>query len=362
MKLSYKLVTLFALLALLLLPTTVAFAKGPADGKVIFGGSYTLKSGDTLNGDLVMLGGAASIEKNATVTGSVVVMGGSVEVNGKVEGDILIIGGSVALGSAAVVDGNIATVGGGLSRDPGAVVNGTITNSNGPVLDFSSQSGDGNFIAPFIPRALPRAVFNPADIKLDFNPLLDFLNAFGQALVLGLLAALLVVFLPNAATRVGQAAVTQPLVAGGLGCLTIIFAPVAILLLALLSLTIILIPLTVTLIIIIAIALAAAFIFGEIALGLEVGQRIARAFKWEWPLPFAAGFGTFLLVLVVNAIGGLFFCFGWWVPTLVAVLALGAVAMTRFGMQAVGAPIAPISGVVEAVQPEEPGEPLPPAN
>jgi cytoskeletal protein CcmA (bactofilin family) len=362
MKLSYKLVTLIALLALLLLPTTVAFAKGPEDGKVIFGGSYTLKSGDTLAGDLVVLGGAASVESEAVVEGSLVVMGGSVEVNGKVNGDVLIIGGSVSLGSSSVIGGNITTVGGGLSRDPGAEVKGTITNSTGPVVNFGTQTGDGNFVSPFVPQALQRTVFNPGDINLDFNPLWDFLTALGQAILLALLAALVAVFLPNATLRVGQAAVTQPLTAGGLGCLTIIVAPFAIVLLALLSLTIILIPLTVTLILFIAIALAAAFIFGEIALGLEFGQRIARAFKWEWPLPLAAGVGTFLLVLVVNSIGGLLFCFGWWVPTLVAVLALGAVAMTRFGTQAVAAPIAPVSGVVQEVQPEQPGEPLPPAN
>ena len=78
MKPVTKLLSVLALLALLLIPVSPAFALelGPYDGgPVIFGGNYTLKSGDTLNGDLVVFGGNVTIEEDALVEGSIVVPG-----------------------------------------------------------------------------------------------------------------------------------------------------------------------------------------------------------------------------------------------------------------------------------------------
>lgn len=91
--------------------------------------------------------------------------------------------------------------------------------------------------------------------------------------------------------------------------LTVVLAPLA---LVLLIITILLIP--VALVAVIAIALAA--VFGWIAIGLEIGERFTKAIKQQWHPSLAAGLGTFLLALVANIIG-LITCVGWLAPFLV---------------------------------------------
>ena len=53
-----------ALLALLLLPVNPAFAltlDNPHHGRVVVGQNFTLNSGETLDGDLVVIGGQANL-------------------------------------------------------------------------------------------------------------------------------------------------------------------------------------------------------------------------------------------------------------------------------------------------------------
>jgi hypothetical protein len=165
--------------------------------------------------------------------------------------------------------------------------------------------------------------------------------------------------MPNHARRVANAIVEQPLTAGGVGCLTLIISVVVVFLLVALSLTIILLPVTIALMGFGSLALAAALLLGTIALGLETGNRLARAFKSEWPMPLAAFVGTLLLALVVNAISTILACFGWWAPFAVILVAIGGVVMTRFGSQAAQPPIAPVSAPILPPAPEAPEAPAP---
>jgi cytoskeletal protein CcmA (bactofilin family) len=356
MKTTFKFLTLLVLMAFLVMPTGSVLAKGLEDGKVVFGDSYTLQSGDTLSGDLVVLGGAVEIQTDATVEGNIVVMGGSMQVDGKVEGDVVMIGGTVSLGSNAVVEGNAVTVGGSLQRMEGAQIKGEIINTSAPMINIGNGASiPPLFDTPFSPE--------PPRFDINFNPLWAVMRIFGQAFLMGLLAALIVAFIPMPTQRVAQAIATQPVVAGGLGCLTVIVAPVALVFLGLLTLTVILAPLTISLIGISAILLAVALIFGEIAIGLEVGQRLVKSFHAEWPLPLSAAMGTFLTVLVTSAVGSLLWCFGWWAPILLALLSVGGVIMTRFGTRTALPPMVPVSGPVAPVAMVNPPDaPLPPAS
>jgi hypothetical protein len=170
-------------------------------------------------------------------------------------------------------------------------------------------------------------------IKWDFNPLISVLNGFGQSLGIAILAMLLMLFLAPHADRVAHAIMAQPLTAGGLGLLTVIVAPIAIVVSVI---TLILIPLAP----IIVIALAVAAVFGWIAIGYEVGQRFTKAIHQNWHPAFSAGLGTFVLTLVAKILTGIpvLNCVGWLVPFLLSMAALGAVLMTRFGTQSVVAP------------------------
>jgi hypothetical protein len=88
---------LIVMVTALLWPGTV-LAKGLFDDKVIFGGTFTLRAEETLNGNLVVFGGTITLEADSTVNGDVVLLGGTVTANGIVNGDLIGIGGSVSLG------------------------------------------------------------------------------------------------------------------------------------------------------------------------------------------------------------------------------------------------------------------------
>jgi len=68
-----------------------------------------------------------------------------------------------------------------------------------------------------------------------------------------------------------------------------------------------------------------------VALGLEVGTRLARLLNRDWALPVNAALGVFILTLVANTIGEIVPCIGWLVPTLLGAVGLGAVLLTYFG-------------------------------
>jgi cytoskeletal protein CcmA (bactofilin family) len=326
MKTVLKIVSVLVLAMLVFVPLQSAGAtNGAFDGQVVFGQSFTLKSGDSMTGDLLVFGGSAIVEDGATVNGSVVLFGGNLTVNGTVTGDVAIIGGSVSLGSAAHISGNLTTVAASLDRAKGSLVDGQIYNTATSWVGNNGNSNNPQPVIPVVPAIPP--------IKIGFNPLVSVMNAFGQSLGIAILAMLLMLFLAPHADRVAHATIAQPLTAGGLGLLTVVVAPIAI---VLSIVTLIGIPLA----LIIVVALVVAVAFGWIAIGYEVGQRFTKAIHQNWHPAFSAGLGTFALTLVAKVLTGIpvLNCVGWLVPFLLSMAALGAIIMTRFGTQAVIAP------------------------
>jgi len=348
MKLTLRIASLFLLAMLVFVPVQSAAAKGPSfDGQVVFGRSFTLKSGETLNGDLLVFGGTASLEEGATVNGNVVVFGGSLVVNGEVSGDVAVSGGSLIIGTSAHIHGNLATVGASLERAEGSQVDGQIFNT------ATSWVGNAENGANPVTPSTPATPVVP-NIHVNFDPFGPLLNAFGQAMGLAVLAMLVMLFLAPHADRVAHAVVAQPLTAGGLGLLTVIVAPIT---LILLTLTLILIP-------VVAIAVVALFVaavFGWIAIGYEIGQRFTTAIHQNWHPAFSAGLGVFALTLVANALTGIpvLNCVGWLVPFLLGLAGLGAVIMTRFGTQSIVAPAEVIPAPPAPVAPAAPNAPEP---
>ncbi|MBE3066893.1 MAG: polymer-forming cytoskeletal protein [Chloroflexi bacterium] len=340
MKLIVKIASLVLLAMLVFVPMQSAAARGPSfDGQVIFGQSYTLKNGETLNGDLLVFGGIATLEEGATVNGNVVLFGGSLMVNGEVSGDVAVTGGSVTIGTSAHLHGNLSTVGASLERAEGSQVDGQIFNT------ATSWVGTGNNGNNPVTPATPVV----PGIHVNFDPFGPLLNAFGQALGLAVLAMLVMLFLAPHADRVAHAVMAQPLTAGGLGLLTVIVAPITLLLL---TVTIILIPVAAA----VVVALFVAGVFGWIAIGYEIGQRFTAAIHQNWHPAFSASLGVFTLTLVAKALTGIpvLNCVGWLVPFLLGLAGLGAVLMTRFGTQSVVAPAAVESAPLAAVAPAAP--------
>jgi cytoskeletal protein CcmA (bactofilin family) len=307
--------TLVVVLVLLAAFAAPAAASGLKDGKVVVGGTFTLAQGEVLDGDLAVLGGVVRLEAESRVNGDVFLMGGTLRAEGEVNGDVTAVGGILTLDGTAVVGGDLNTIGSVVHREAGARIDGRVT---------TGEAMEAPLVFPFIERLeVPAPMIG--EWRAGLAPVLKIGWLFFRAIMLAALAVLVIMFWPDAARRVSQAAVGQPIIAGGLGVLTALAAP---LLLVLLAITILLIPVS----LIAALALVAGVVFGWLALGLEVGLRMARSFNWALHPAAAAGVGTLVLTLVVDGIGFLP-CVGWLAPFIVGTIGLGAVILTRFGSQ-----------------------------
>jgi hypothetical protein len=333
-------VLLFGAVFLLALAVpTAAFAGGHLDGRVILGGSFTLASGETLDGDLVVLGGNARTEQGSLITGAVFIAGGNLDIDGTVNGDVAVLGGNVSLMTHALVKGNVSSVGGNLSRAEGSQVMGEVVTGEGLNIPFTVQP------SPAVPGGIEVPFAGGQIWANTFRPLARVGWSIFQSLMLAALAVVVMMFAPQATERVSQAIVGQPVIAGGLGILTGIVFPA---LLVLLAVTICLIPFSLLGVLVFVVA----GVFGWIAVGLEVGKRIAAVFSWQLHPAGAAGLGTLIVSLLADGIGFIA-CVGWLAPALVSALALGGVVLTRFGTRTYET-VPAAAAAVEEVPPPSP--------
>jgi hypothetical protein len=327
MKVTFKYLTLFVLLALLLVPTTSAHAQGTGTdgGRVIFGSNFTVESGDEFNGDLVVFGGNVTIEENADLNGNLVVFGGTIAADGNMNGDVVIIGGQVQLDEHAVVSGDVVTIGGQVQREEGAIVHGEVIHNVTPNVRLPHGRVPPVLDVPNVPI--------PTQINVGFNPFWEFGRVFGSALLVSILGILATLFFQERLDRVSQAIVTQPLMTTSIGLLTIVVMIIA-------AFTLILLPIVGLGLI----PLAFAWLFGVISMGQEIGDRFARAIRQDWTPVITTALGTFALVFVIASIQSLnnlapfLGCITWVLPALVGLLAIGAVVITRFGARPVQSP------------------------
>jgi len=317
MKKIFKLFTLLILLSLLLVPTRSVEAQGPnpdGSGQVIFGSNYTVESGDTFEGDLVVFGGNVTIEEDASVNGDLVVVGGTIKSNGETSGSVVVVGGQISLEESALVAGDVVTIGGQLERAEGAKIEGEVVNNVAPNVSFPAGR-----IPPTAPDAPTVPDVAPPNINIDFNPFGEFFGILVWAVGAAAFAMLLALFWQPQIERTGQAIISQPVMTGAIGLLSVVVA-------AILFLTIL--P---------PILIAFAWFFGIVAMGLQVGERLGKSFNQEWTPPLTIGFGTFLLVLAGGIIG-LVPCLGGIVLFLLGLVGIGASVITLFGTRPIQVP------------------------
>ena len=340
-KRNIALATLLVLLvALTLFPGNIARAQGPKPGdKFIFGGTYTLASGEILDGDLVLMGGAVTIETNATVEGDVAVIGGTADIDGKVNGDIIALGGAINLGPHAEIDGDATAIGGIIDRAPTAQVYGNIVETN-PQDESNAagriQSGDIQ-VTPVVPGQWQQDVDEFIFQHSDSNPLgwlarllLHGMAAIAWTAILAALGVLMVLLAPRPTERVANAIRHDFRLAFAVGLAASLLA---IPLILLLTITICLIPLAMA----IPLILFVAWLFGWLALGWLIGHDILKNANtanstpiWEvlvgvsiltllWQLPTIIPFvGSIISALVLFIAGN---------------IAIGSVLLTRFGLR-----------------------------
>lgn len=329
-----------AILVILLITPITALAQAPttepaktiSGDQIVIANTYRLAAGDELIGNLAVIGGTATLDEGSTMTGDVFLTGGTLTVSGTVNGDFIAIGGAINIEDTADINGNISLIGATIKKSPLAEINGEITEQSPKFFDFNLSD--------------PKALNFPFTAKTSI--LTKMLQASLQALAMAALAVILGLLLPQQLKRVADTISAEPLVTGGVGLLSVVVVPI---LLVLLTITIILIPVT----ILGTLLIGFAVLFGWIAIGYEIGQRLAVLFKTTWHPSIAAGIGVLLLGLVTG-FATLIPCIGWLIGVIVAILGLGAVVISRFGSSKYA------NKVVKAVIPSAPIPPAPPAS
>jgi hypothetical protein len=302
------------------------------DDKVVIGGSYTLESGETLNGSLIVIGGVVLLEEDSYVDGDVVVFGGNLTVRGEVARNLVAIGGVISLEETAIVYGDLVAPASVFRRVEGAQVFGQIITDSGS-LDIQIPDMPDVPNIPDIPDVpdipnVPDVPSNPFtvfdQITFAISPITNMLWGIVRAFAFSTVAIVVVLFLPEQTKRASNAIVTNPILSGGLGILSLIIA----------------IPLMIIFIItiigpiFISMILCLGLFFGWLAVGLEVGRRISDALSREWGYAIQAGIGTFAMSIVIGSISLVLWDF---ISILLIVgicsIGLGAVLLTRFGMR-----------------------------
>lgn len=307
------------------------------DNVVLFGCGARIEKGVRVTRDVVAFGGDVVLEEGTRVGRSVVIFGGDVQIAGQVDQEITVFGGRITLEPTAVIERDILVFGGSIDQKEGATVKGQVL-----------RNGGGAFprvrINPPIPPIPPVPPFRSNDWSF-WNLLAGFLQSFVVTLGLGALGALIIVFLPNQFKQVGDVAQQSALPSLGVGCLTWLVVPP---LMILFVLTCLGIPLAAVL----GILFVAAGVFGWIAIGMILGDRLLNALKVKTSVPLVAMAVGLLILWLVTAIPFL----GWLIWLFVAALAVGAVVLTRFGTRAYP-PVATAPTMIASVAPVTPSAP-----
>ncbi|MCD6291207.1 MAG: polymer-forming cytoskeletal protein [Anaerolineae bacterium] len=315
MRLRWLWLLLLCIGVLWLFPVPVSAQTGTGD-RVILGQSYVLPSGHRLRGSLIVLGGSAKLEEDSLVDGDVTVVGGSLSAAGRVNGDVAVFGGSLSLLDGAYVDGDVIAFGGHVKRAEGAVVTGDVMTGLGweKSRPFAKRPG-----------RVPEVPYAPAEVsgaRVLVGALLRVVGAILLAALMGGLAVIVLALAPEATHRVGSAMLDAPVLSLLVGLVTLLLALSIALLLVI---TICLAPFAMLLVGVLVLVM----LFGWVALGWLLGDRVLRALDVDRPHPLLAGvIGVPLLTLVTRLP-----CVGVILLLLGASTGLGAAVLTRLGAQ-----------------------------
>ncbi|MBN1874123.1 MAG: polymer-forming cytoskeletal protein [Anaerolineae bacterium] len=324
-------------------PSSALAAPVPQGGGGVHFGPYTLSSGDSLSGDLVVFGpvtveedayldgdlvvfSSATIEEGATLVGDLVVTGYA-QIAGTVDGNVFSAG-YVELEDTAYVDGDVSAIG-TVEQAEDAVVGGSIV----PIENFDEieELKDlDRFDFDWEEPQIPSPVSEPFSVQVSRTP--TWLRVLGQIargflniIIMGLLALVILSIWPQQTQRVGRTIEEIPLTAFGVGLLTFLIAAIAF---GVLMITICLSPFALVGMIIVGVGV----LFGWVALGLVLGERLLRNIATQsQPTPvLSAVVGTVLLTLIM-VMSQVF----WPIRSILFFFLLppaaGAVLLTRFG-------------------------------
>lgn len=273
---------------------------GAYSGTFVLDGRHTYGPEDLLAGILLVIDGEVELGHGARVTGPVFLIGGAVTIGGKIEGDVTAIGGRLTLLPEAQVLGDVRVGNTRAEISPQAVVEGQVLTG-------------------------PESGIEPEDLFPERSAGEKLAWLLPQALILAGMAYLAARFLPVPTGRVSRAATHHPVVSAAMGLLA---GVAGLVFLVVIAFTLILLPVT-------ALGFATGFLaigYGWIGIGMAAGRQLQRRWRPELSPGVSAFAGTLIWMVLLN-LAGLLPLVGDWIGILAAVLSLGAVLLTRFGLR-----------------------------
>ena len=322
---------------------------------VVYQGDVTVENEGAIRGNLVVYSGEVEIEEGGVVDGDITSFSGDLQIDGVVNGSVSALSGDVDLDTNAVVDGDVSAVSGDINQDSGASVRGSVL--RGPNLQLQLPAVPPIPGVPGIEMAVPTAPQPPSAVEMFVAFVWRVIRSL---LVLALAVGVAVLFFawrPQRLEETRIALVERTALSFATGLLFNLFGLAAI---GLLWITLCFRPPAVLL----GLIFAAINLVGLAVAGSELGLRIERHFKVQWVLPWRMILGIVLPGAFIAALWVLNGCFSFFAF-------IGALVLTSFGSGALlvqylklgaapGPAPAPLAPVPPAV-PDAPPAPVPPA-
>ena len=294
-----KPIPLFLLLAALSVLLTGCGEEGVYAGKLLAGGDISIRSGQTETAAVLLLEGQIEIEEGGALTGDIYQFGGSTQIDGRVEGNISHFNGDLVIGPQAEIIGDVLLGGEGAEIDPGARISGEVTES-------ASQLPDEERLNAF------------SDVSPGWR--------IAQVVLLTVLAAVISKSMPAPLRRVAAALSDYLVPSMAMGLLVFI---VGLSLVVQMMFTVILIPVSILGLVL----LAAAALFGWIGAAHLLGRWLGKVVKRPLGKTWQTALGMAVLMALQQVLAGLPVPGAGLVFILISVAGLGAVSLTRFGLQ-----------------------------
>ena len=310
---------------------------------VVYQGDVTVESEGAIRGNLIVYSGDIEIKEGGVVDGDITSFSGDVQIDGIVNGSVSALSGDVTLDSNAVVGGDVSVVSGGIDQDSGASVRGSVL--RGPNLKLQLPAVPAISGVPGIQVAVPAAPQPPSMIEMFLGLVWRVIRAL---LVLALAAGVAVLFWvwrPQWLEETRVVLVERTALSFATGLLFNLFGLAVI---GLLWITVCFRPPAVLL----GLLFGAINLAGLAVAGNEIGLRIGQRFKEQWVMPFRMILGILVPGAFIAVLWVLGSCFGFFAF-------VGALALTSFGT---GALLVKFLKLGEARGPEQaPLAPMPPA-
>jgi cytoskeletal protein CcmA (bactofilin family) len=292
------------------------FVPGNVTGDLTVTAGTANVSGD-VGGAITATGGTIHVREGTTVGGPADLTGGTITIDGSIDGNTRLDGDSVTVGPTASIDGDLTYRADRAEIDDSATITGTVTERE--------DSGMG----PFSDTSLP-------DVP-DFvvTPLLGaylFLANF-------LLGAILLLVAPSFSASVSDRGIDRPVVCGGVGLVSLFAAPIV---LVMLFLSVIGIPLAFFASYNIIFAAWIGLVYGAFVVGTYTLSLFDRVHRWG---ALAVGLA---LVSIANALP-----YVGWVLVLFTLLGIGAIVRSLYDRH--------VRGKEDGEAPDHP-DPAPPVN